>query len=211
MTRLFHACILLVATILIASVGCRTTTSPEPSPDAGIYLPSGAGSTWVYAMAAGNATYRTMLGDTVLGGIVYHMLQDSTTYRSNGVDTAYVGRSFFRSDEHSLYEVLSIPVREGVFLDTRDNQTWTEFEDTTGNPLPRRWDYTMVGTLPTFTIGGTTYTDVLQIENLESYPSQPNYKPTLYEFYYAKNIGLIEVLDSTYHIVGQWLTQYHIQ
>ncbi|MBS1904213.1 MAG: hypothetical protein JSS75_10950 [Bacteroidetes bacterium] len=211
MTRLSSVCILILTGVLIASVGCRSTTSPEQSPDAGVFLPSGAGSTWVYTMAAGNTTYRTMLGDTVLEGRIYHILQDSVTFLPPNNSTSFVSQSYFRSDENSLYEVLSLPVREGIFLDTRIGASWTEISDTTANPNARRWEYTTIALLPSFTAGGHTYSDVLQLELWEYYPGIPNAQPTMYEFYYAKNIGMVELMDSTHRGVAQVLSEYHIQ
>lgn len=201
-----------VAGIAALTQGCRPTSSPEQAADAGIFFPSNAGSTWVYTLAANNQDFRTAVKDTTIGGIYYHLFKDSTTIYTNGIDTFYIGYSLVRSDENAVYDIVRLdPLLEETDLDTRVGQTWQVLKDTTITNPAVLSSYQTIALLPTFSVKGITYSNVLQVEQTDTFPARPDIRPTIYENYYAKGIGGIEVYDSTDHILSFYLTSYQLK
>lgn len=206
----FTLVLILFTSILLTS--CGSSTDAPPGEDAGVYLPSDIGNTWVYELARSNHTYRSIVADTTVEGIDYFIMQDSTTYMTNGQPASYVGRSYLRSDDSRIYSLASLSPRiEAIELDTTVGATWTVLQDTTMTSIATLWQYRTVALLPSFSVDSMTFNDVLQIETTESFPDHPEFGTTMYELYYAKYVGQVEILDSTHSIIGLKLGSYKVR
>lgn len=177
-------------TMLMAS--CTKDSSSSSSVN---YQPSTAGSTWTYhvenkinAAASFDYTLTSITKDSVINGKTYHVYSSSAG-----------GNEYYYHSGTDYYQVASLTgVDQGLELlylkDQAVGTSWSESKtiSITGvGSIPTTFNYTIEDKLASYTVGSTTYSNVLKVK-VTLVPTGINNITQNLEFYYAPNIGRVQ-------------------
>lgn len=183
----------LIACFLFLFTQCKKDDSPVIPGISANYSPLTVGSNWTYSLTEGTSAADTFTltvtdKDTAINGRTYKVLS-----RSDGSENNYLARA--DSNYYRFSSFAGIGSIEELYLkDNRPvNSTWTNTVSFTipGSPFPLTADltYTVTEKDINHVVSGKTYNDVIHVKVTISVLSQ-NFGQG--DFYYAKNIGLIE-------------------
>lgn len=215
----FYLSFCLIAASLILFTKCKKDDNPVTEAVTTNYSPLTVGSTWTYNYTQSpNPTVPYTLTvvdkDTTISGKTYKVLSSS-----DGSGNKYLAKV-----DSNYYRFATYPIignfEELYLKDNRDvNSTWTNSVPFTypGIPIPltANLTYTVKEKGGSSTVNGTAYNDVIHIRLDVSLPS-PFGNVGGGDFYYAKNIGLINSIISVQAAAGSFssttsLTSYTIK
>lgn len=178
------------------------------TPSGGDYLPLTSGSTWKYSYASDGGTRDTLIltmtgGTTKINGKTYY--DAMSTYRQG------TSQGYFYAGNH-IYTTRSAAVGASVSIELQLlNDTasvgyqWTSSptDDGTLDGQPAKTVNTIVEKGISRTVNGMTFTNVIHTRVQLLYDTGAGIVPTItYDFYLAKDVGLIEndsnTLDTFY-------------
>jgi len=184
--------IFLVATTLFLFTQCKKDdAAPTTATTTVNYSPLTTGSSWTYNYTEGNAaavsyTYTVTDKDTTINGKTYNVLSSS-----DGSENKYMAK--IDSNYYRYASFSGIGSFEELYLkDNRDvNSTWTGLASISyaGVPISANLTYTVKEKGISYLVNGKTYNDVIHIR-LDADALSISIGGG--DFYYAKDIGLIE-------------------
>ncbi len=176
---------------------CNKNDAPI-TPNNDTYLPSTVGSNWTYLRTSGTTnstiTYTVSSKDTSISSKTYQIL--------TGSDNSKQYYSKVSNDYYTIQIMSGNAVELNFLKDNKNvNDTWSTSQTITGLSLPGgitsvtlNVSYTLQEKGSTRTVSGKSYTDVIKVKaDLSvSLPLIGNMSFGYAEYYFSKNIGIIE-------------------
>jgi hypothetical protein len=171
-------------------------------PSGNTYQPVTTGSTWKYVATFGttvNETSNTITGKTVslLNGKSYYEANGTSSLYGSGIGYYYVSSGTYAQRSNTLINDITV---EMTYLDDSKaiGETWTSLitDDGLVNGVPGRIVGKVLERNINYTVKGKEYTNVVHTQLDLQYNIGGFTTYSKYDFFIAKNIGVIEINTS---------------
>ncbi|MFT3846129.1 MAG: hypothetical protein QM725_13825 [Lacibacter sp.] len=194
---------LAITIVVLASYGCKKSGNKTPGISE-TYQPVSSGSEWNYTTTGSNAgsfKITATSSDTLINARSYRILTNS-----GGANMYYCksGSDYYRYGRFA--ELNNEPLELLYLKDIAVGQSWTETKIVSATvsgmgtvPVTAKFTFTVAEKGTAHIVGSTTFNEVIKITAIPSFNVSGSPIPvasSTFEYYYAKNIGLIHSITA---------------
>lgn len=200
----------LLAVIFLLSIGLISSCSEDEGPAveriSDDYQPNTVGSTWTYSSFL-EFTQTIPNTTKLIDGKAYFAVKVSLFGQSLNTYMRKEGNTYINRETGDV----KYDDGEYIFLiDDVVGTTWTEYstENTDGEIIETEYELEIIETGITHVVNGEEFSDVIVVQ-VSSFTDGSD--PYVVLNYYAKGVGLIEIVDDTFGIASMELINYTIK